>query len=228
MDKKEKSCLECLPLEIAQHILASSDDIFSLVSAALSCSLFYHAFTGAEENITRQVLHKHLNPALLNDAVLARDSSRRTFWSDADVRRMLSQHFEPHKAPCMKWKLSVVIPIAKQYNDIHYVASELASQAISEAERLEKEPDSVRMPLSVNEVTRIERTLYRFELYCNLFRESAQFTFIPGAEQRAVFFSKFSPWENEQLACVHDYLAEAVRKGNALTKNNRNPYSKLT
>lgn len=84
------------------------------------------------------------------------------------------------------------------------------------------------MPLSTNEVTRIERSLYRFEIYCNLFRDSAQFTFAPGPEQREAYFSKFSPWENEQLACVQDYLSGAIREGKALTENNCSPYSRLT
>lgn len=134
MDQKQGTILERLPREIIQHILASSDDIFSLVSTALSCPFFYHVFISAEENITKRVLLKHLNPALLNDAVIARDFSRRAFWSDIDVRRMRSQYFEPHKLPRMKWKLSEAIHLAKQYDDIHYVASELASQAIPEVD----------------------------------------------------------------------------------------------
>ncbi|KAJ9646962.1 hypothetical protein H2204_000654 [Knufia peltigerae] len=58
------------------------------------------------------------------------------------------------------------------------------------------------------EIRRIQRTLYRFEIYCNLFRARKK---PPAAafdvdEHRTVFFSKFSPWENEQLGCIHDYL----------------------
>lgn len=219
MDLKPSSALERVPLEIAQHILTSIDDISSLVSTVLACPFLYHAFTSAEEYITRQVLFQHVNPALINDAVLAYDTSHRTFWSDVDVRQILSQYFDTDKPPFLAWKLSRAIPIAKLHNDIHYLATELASHAIAKIPASEEEPDSAHMPLSTNEITRIERTLYRFEIYCNVFGRYAQFTFIPGAEQRAVFFSKFAPWENEQLGCVHDYLAGAVKQGKNYIKN---------
>jgi hypothetical protein len=32
-------------------------------------------------------------------------------------------------------------------------------------------------------------------------------------EQKYVFFSKLSPWENEQLACVHGYLLRLITPG---------------
>lgn len=49
-------------------------------------------------------------------------------------------------------------------------------------------------PLSRNEITRIQRTFYRFEVYCNLFRD---LELSKVREQRDLFFFKFSHWENE-------------------------------
>ena len=64
------------------------------------------------------------------------------------------------------------------------------------------------------EICRIERALYRFEIYCNIFRESpkAQYSSVYG-EQKRLFFSNFAPWENEQLGCIHDFLARVVSPG---------------
>ena len=62
-------------------------------------------------------------------------------------------------------------------------------------------------PLSQNEKNRIQRALYRFEVYQNLCRE------IDVRENRGLLICKFSDCENEQLACVHDYLFRAICPG---------------
>jgi hypothetical protein len=36
---------------------------------------------------------------------------------------------------------------------------------------------------------------------------------MPGYEQLEEFFMDFAPWENEQLACVHDYLVRVISPG---------------
>ena len=65
------------------------------------------------------------------------------------------------------------------------------------------------------ELRRIERALYRFEIYCDLFREipNERSSTIPSAinsEQSQLFFAKFAPYENEQLGCIHDFLVRAI------------------
>ena len=62
-------------------------------------------------------------------------------------------------------------------------------------------------PVSRHEMSRVQRGFYRFEVYCNLFCDPEVFR---AGEIGDLFFSKFSHWENEQLACVHDYLSEVV------------------
>lgn len=32
-------------------------------------------------------------------------------------------------------------------------------------------------------------------------------------DQREAYFAYFAPWENEQLACIHDYLLEVITPG---------------
>ena len=48
---------------------------------------------------------------------------------------------------------------------------------------------------------RIERALYRLDL-------NAQYSV--HEEQKDLFFTNFSPGENEQLGCIHDFLVRAV------------------
>lgn len=60
--------------------------------------------------------------------------------------------------------------------------------------------------------SRYEREFYRFELYCNLYHDFKT-PVMSLEEQRVFFFSNFSPWENEQLTCVHDYLIRLLAPG---------------
>ena len=64
-------------------------------------------------------------------------------------------------------------------------------------------------PLSDTETARIIGAFYRFEIYCNLFRKSDKKQYSLDDKTR-MFFKGFSPWENEQLACVENYLGGIV------------------
>jgi hypothetical protein len=63
--------------------------------------------------------------------------------------------------------------------------------------------------LSSDENFRIMRALYRAELYWELFgRESGGLVSNLGNG----FFDRHSPWVNEQLACIHDFLERELSK----------------
>ncbi|UPK95544.1 hypothetical protein LCI18_006479 [Fusarium solani-melongenae] len=64
-------------------------------------------------------------------------------------------------------------------------------------------------PVSEAEWERIERVLYRFELFRRLFGRfhQSEGKLKPLAKS---FFQKFAPWENAQLGCIHDFLAREV------------------
>lgn len=72
---------------------------------------------------------------------------------------------------------------------------------------------------SKREAFRIRRALYRFQIYCNLlFRNENDFH--PERRVRQMrssyivrhFFGCFSPWVDEQLACIHDYLEDILSR----------------
>ncbi|TDZ32954.1 hypothetical protein C8035_v006029 [Colletotrichum spinosum] len=56
------------------------------------------------------------------------------------------------------------------------------------------------------------RALYRFEIYCNLFKEPevVRFNLDVVNFQRVHFFDTLSPWEIEQLVAARDFLAAAI------------------
>ncbi|EQB55298.1 hypothetical protein CGLO_04789 [Colletotrichum gloeosporioides Cg-14] len=98
------------------------------------------------------------------------------------------------------------------------------------------QPPPVADQPSALETARFQRALYRFEVYCNLFKdpEVVRFNLDVVSFQRAHFFDYLSPWEMEQLVAVRDYLAAAVigpplhalvelRKLEALSKHHCGP-----
>lgn len=96
------------------------------------------------------------------------------------------------------------------YHHVTFFATSFASSTLSKLPVVDGHGNP-QAPLSPNEWRRIEGNLYRFELYCNLFRNHRpkfRQTGLMAAdeEQRDLFFKMYSPWENEQLACIHDFL----------------------
>jgi hypothetical protein len=55
--------------------------------------------------------------------------------------------------------------------------------------------------------------MYRYLLYCNLFRSDTPLDRGLESPITLYFFQKFSPWVNEQLACVHDYFERVLSRG---------------
>lgn len=111
--------------------------------------------------------------------------------------------------------------IASMFSRTHTLVDYFAASFINERLPLSWGHASRRCPGSKQpsrrENTRIKRALYLFQIYCNIvfqhetdfhpdkeikrFRRSYLYTF---------FSSPFSPWVNEQLACMHDYLEEVL------------------
>ncbi|KAI1080236.1 hypothetical protein F5B20DRAFT_119647 [Whalleya microplaca] len=112
---------------------------------------------------------------------------------------------------------------ALMINDFHVqVVSKLAQRFIqacvtnSESFCLPLENSLRSRPISHLEEERITRALYRFELFRRLFGwfQHLEDEDIPRLHDSlpylAIFFSKFAPWENAQLACMNDFLAGEI------------------
>ena len=67
---------------------------------------------------------------------------------------------------------------------------------------------STSAPLSPAEHFRFCRAFYRVELYATLFRGCAFADHV-----NRWFFLRHPPWENEQLACVYNYLGTRLDQG---------------
>ncbi|KAI9780859.1 MAG: hypothetical protein M1839_006486 [Geoglossum umbratile] len=109
-----------------------------------------------------------------------------------------------------KWTPADALAASKLHFYVHSFAMKFASTALSKIpSRYGQQPPPTRQ-----ELERIKRALYRFEIYRNIFPPrsyKSHVANVDGTEMlNKVFFSKFAPWENEQLACIYDFLVEEV------------------
>ena len=215
-----KSQLTSLAPELKCAIFQNLPDVTSAKSLALISSSFYHTFLDAQSVLLTQVLQNEITTNLLHGAFAASKASRIPLWTKQAVRGFLDEYFgdfNPHKS--QKWKLSEALHMSRVHSCVEFFAAEFASAALS---RNPTARGSNAAP-SAAEMIRIKRILYRFELYCNLFRKPHHDRMIRGErncliqpspfekeEQRDVFLDMFSPWENEQLGCIHDHLIEQI------------------
>lgn len=206
-----KTFLGLLPIEVKLVIMSALPDVWSLTSTALTCSSLYRILADNEALLTSKVLLNETNFDILPEAVAALESSRLKPWTRQHIRDFTFQHLHARKLPTQRYALSDALHISKLYYHVRYFAVDFASKTLAKRPVSgHLEPTSA--PPSQAELTRIQRAFYRFEIYCNLFRDPER-TLFSVAEQRDVFFSCFSPWENEQLACIHDYLFRVVSPG---------------
>lgn len=204
-----KPTLGSLPNELKWAIMSALPNVPSLRSTVLSCPSLYNAFINVQVPITNQVLLNELRYDVVPEAIAALESSRLEPLSQA-IPGFVSQHLRTRRPPRLAYTLSDALAISELYSYVHYFAIDFVSNALA------KVPITAHLkldqaPLSENEMARIIRTLYRFEIYCNLFRglEEAHDD-LWELQQQELFFNHFSPWENEQLVCVHNYLFRAV------------------
>jgi hypothetical protein len=204
------SIIEEFPLELKQALLSALSDVSSLRSAALSCLSLYHAFLNAEELITTQVVKNQLDADVLPEAVTASKSSRSQCWTRKSIMDFVGQYLRSRMSPPKSWTLSEALPLGNLHSSVERFASDFIAEMLNMSSEFAYIDGPPRQPVSRHEMNRIQRAFYRFEVYCNLFRDPKVFD---PSEIRNLFFFKFSHWENEQLACVHDYLFRAVCPG---------------
>lgn len=208
---KPSSYLENLSVELKQTILSGIADIISLRAAALSCPALYSALLSAENHIVTRVLLNKVDFGVLPEAIIVQEALHLEPCSEKLTQEFVARHLNERHLPPKKWSLCDAIRIAK----LHACVSELALQFIETVTT--KSSIIVSRSVTRAEICRIERALYRFETFCNLFRgfESSHHRLLE--RLFATFFFNFSPWEIEQLACVHDYLVQMIYPGMCYT-----------
>ena len=199
--------LALLPTELAQTILSLLPDSFTLRALVLSASPFYRAFLTAQNLILNAVLHNEFSEGVLPDTMAARMSSYVRPRNEKEIEEFLSQ-YQPELQPLPEsWSLSDSLKLSRISRSVRYFTDDYAAALV--VNPVTGIQDEQPMPLTRTEMVRIERALYRFEVFCNLFRRTdIMSSIMPGdlEEQQHLFLRKFAPWENEQLGCIYHYL----------------------
>lgn len=204
----EPSPLESLPVELVRLILSALPDVISLQTAILSSPTFYRPFVGAQSAITSHVLLRQIDATVLPDAVLAVSASRLQACDETDRLELVREFSRKNlggKAMLPKtWPLQEAVAIAKLHVYVDGFAHKFAAATLTEPPFAPAE--SSPMPTQ-QESLRIHRALYRFETYRHLFRVAPDALRLDSLQ---LFFRHYSTFENEQLACIHDFFARAV------------------
>ncbi|ERS95277.1 hypothetical protein HMPREF1624_08489 [Sporothrix schenckii ATCC 58251] len=218
--EKDRQCqaspIETLSVELVHLILSAVPDVESLRAAVLSCPLFYGCFLEAEASTTALVLRNQIDDSVLPEAMAAAASLQLRPHGAQQNDKDAVEHFV---ANSLRRTLSLrdALLLGRLHIYVDRWATKFVTAALGQDALHKSQPG---LAATYQEICRIERALYRNEIYCNLFREVPTKQSITSltrttpsilyAEQKELFFANFARWENEQLGCIHDFLARAV------------------
>lgn len=232
---RQKGSLEDVPVEIQQIILHQMPD-FPTLQALISASPAYlRAYLSQRHSIMSDILHRSIPPDVLPDAIAIVDALKLPRNYDDYVpnlkafveqyrttRASLNVDFEPIEPNTTEdlWEFHLlVLDVTKDFCDYTLSTHPVTGQSLDHY-----------TSLSPNEVRRIHRALYRYELFTRLFHEPDFYLEEqrvrdrrPGRSRLALqrnsirslddqdrswlFFPLFQAWEVEEIACVHDYIS---------------------
>ena len=185
-----KSALECMPVELMQQLLGFLPDLMSL---KLTCSSIHKAFISAEHLITASVLKNQVDPEVLPEAVAALDSSYLRERTYERICEFVHDHLDSRRSQLQPWTLSEALRLVSLHRHVQSFAAAFASEALTKEPVLDELNAIPKHSPSSDEIHCIQRALYRFALYCNLFRYSRRRPF-DFDRQRSLFFDSCCPW----------------------------------
>lgn len=118
---------------------------------------------------------------------------------------------KPSRSELASSPLSKFLALSRFHDEVQFFATRLAASLT--VHPVTGSSPKTPIALTQTERTRIERALYRFEIYCDLFRGDDAGLRPALEERRAFMFEKFLPWEIEQLASVIEYLLRQIDPG---------------
>lgn len=218
-----------MPLHLLSLVLALLDSTPTLASAILSHSSLYAAFDEDRDRIIRSILRNQISPELMVYAFPTYLSTLPSF-DPHDLEKTRS-FLRLHIERVFEFRLPVQPDLWTNPGpvDIHLATTLSRRQVVIEKftrdfvqDTLPLRRAELGLPLdddrnlaSDAEVFRIHRAMYRYQLYCNIFRHTCNVQQLGrwGTSLALYFFAQFSPWVNEQLACIHDYFERVLSRG---------------
>lgn len=140
------------------------------------------------------------------------------FLSGSGVRTIFCENRDTAAYAALDGK-SIASIFSKTHTIVDHFCTSFLSKCLPLSQvLLNPQPPGDRHP-SDEELFRIKRAMYIFQIYCNvMFQRDSDFRPDWQIKQNrkyyldTYFFGSFSPWVKEQLACVHDFLEEVLSK----------------
>ncbi|KAF5987795.1 hypothetical protein FCOIX_849 [Fusarium coicis] len=217
-----------LPLHLIADILRLLDNIQELPPILLSHRIFYSALLDTPSlpvDIIRSQIPDNLLP-LAFTAFKSQKSVRET--NCISVQEFLTHHYNNSARNVDGSQLHLTVGEATEVVRVNDALSGLRDEfSLCSLRSLHGVNQDASLKsgqgLSPGEYYRISRAFYRFQIYRNLFLDKEQeLDLFPSydddqnedlsfdKELKKLFFDRHSPWVNEQLACVYDFLETRV------------------
>lgn len=196
-----------IPCKIIGEVLKNLDDLNSLTSALLTCRHFHTAYCESH-GVEAAIISRQITPALLPySVVIVQDDASLSLPENAldlldDLRTKPTSHWVQTMAALSKTDLR---KMSRLHDIVHTMATEYATRAWALVPQTSSA--SPGLVLSPSESWRFCRAFYRVELFNTLCAG-----YEDGDDGMWWFLQRYPPWENEQIACVYDYLVERFLK----------------
>jgi hypothetical protein len=227
-----------MPLHLLTLILSELDDMQSLGSAIRSHRLLYAAYQDDTNTVLKSIIRRQIPPSLMRYAVAAYDAHHTNrddkealsglvvgLLSRRDRRgRPLQESFLKHRIEDKTGAAALAASLSRTHSVIQYFCRRFLADTLPLAPEVFGPARSPSAEASADEIFRTCRALYRFQIYCNVgFHDNHNGE--PGRDlsqgwssvlrecQEHTHFQAFSPWVNEQLGCIHDYLERVLSRG---------------
>ena len=207
-----------MPLEIHTKILEQLDTVESLSSAVLSCRRLHDAYKVAPSSIATEVLINHFDEDTLPEAIAALEASKmQAPLTPADYYDFVARHFTER---AIEIEFSVKgIAEAAAFVKLQGVVFRFSAKLMDVGQTFYF--PTTKLPFTATEKARTRQAFYRVEIFICLFRRSPASNYgtnnVTDTWARMnEFWRRFSPWENEQLACVQDFLFRATKASKSI------------
>lgn len=203
----------------------------ALGSAILSNSVLYAAYKDHMRGIIQSIIRRQIPTILMRYACNAYEASRVDREDEHAVYNLSG--WDMRRAPLEEWlhqweqdpnstSAAVAASLSRTHSVVRYFCRLFFKDTCTLPLNSELFGTSCHRSTkpSAEERYRVYRALYRFQIYCNLgFRTDDDLQ--PDVDWARTFrharnttlFRSFSPWVNEQLACMHDYLERVLSRG---------------
>lgn len=216
---QQKPKLDGLAVELRTSILCQVANLASLKSLILTCSAYHQAFVRSRKEVLIALAQHVLTVGSITLQLplqIVRASSIDLFASDhrQKVVALLDGHPEITNLSRNSFadiSIEQILRLFDLHRDISLVCDDLPEWMISK-HPITGEEQFDRKELSSSEKERILRSLYRWELWRQLFfplqdwmNRQGKEAKIPPSDQMSIQLARYPPWEQEELGCAVDY-----------------------